>query len=84
MAGFSDLPPSTKGEIKPFQVHVLDEDIAELNTLLGHSRVGPQTYENGPHGGQLGLRREWLVDAVGQWKNFDWFVLIFKFLLLRG
>jgi hypothetical protein len=57
MAGLAELPSSAEGKIKSFQVHVPDEDIADLKTLLSHSRIGPQIYENGLHGGRLGLRQ---------------------------
>lgn len=75
--GFDTLPAGSSGSIQPFQLHVSDSEIADFQTLLKLSKIGPETWENSKasrdQGKYYGITRDWLVDAKDTWLNrFDW------------
>ncbi|KAH8723290.1 Alpha/Beta hydrolase protein [Phaeosphaeriaceae sp. PMI808] len=73
---FGTVPPGAKQQPTPFELHVEDEKIQNLKTLLKLSPIAKETYENlrddGSHG-QFGVSRKWVVDAKKYWEEkFDW------------
>jgi Epoxide hydrolase N terminus len=72
---FADLPSTAKGTFTPFKVNIPDKELSDLKTLLNHSHLGPQTYENGLSDLKLGIDYAWMETAVEMWKTeFDWYV----------
>jgi microsomal epoxide hydrolase len=73
---FARLPTGAADRFCPFQVHVPNEDIEHLSSLLSLSRLGRKTYESSFADRRLGLDRSWLEQAVNTWKTtFDWLAL---------
>jgi len=74
--GFGDLPGTAEAStITNFHIDIPDEDIRRLKQLLNLTHVANANYENSrPVGGRnLGLRRDWLIEAKHTWENdFDW------------
>jgi len=75
---FGTVPAGAKQQPTPFELHVEDEKLQDLKTLLRLSPIAKETYENlqddGGHG-QLGVSRKWVMDAKKYWENeFDWSV----------
>jgi hypothetical protein len=75
---FGTVPAGAKQQPKPFELHVEDQKIQDLKTLLKLSPIAKETYENlqddGSHG-KLGVSRKWIVDAKKYWEeDFDWYV----------
>ncbi len=77
-ADYGVLPATAdQTTVKPFTVHMPDEDVEHMKALLKLSRVASPCYENSlPDGTRdLGLRRDWLLQAKETWENnFDWYV----------
>jgi microsomal epoxide hydrolase len=75
---FSAVPTGAQQQPTPFELHIEEEKLQQLKTLLKLSPIAKETYENkqdeGSHG-QLGVSRKWIVDAKKEWENvFDWYV----------
>jgi microsomal epoxide hydrolase len=75
---FGTVPAGAKQQPTPFELHVEEQKLQDLKTLLKLSPVAKETYENlkddGSHG-QLGVSRKWVVDAKKYWEeDFDWYV----------
>ena len=65
----------TTGKSTPFTVHVSDDDLQQLDLLLRITPIAKPTYETSLPGGdrKYGMRRDWLKQAVEEWKStFDW------------
>ncbi|KEQ74205.1 alpha/beta-hydrolase [Aureobasidium namibiae CBS 147.97] len=61
--------------ITPFNVHISDESLDQLDQLLSITPIAEPTYENTLLDGdrRFGMRRDWLTKAVEEWKTtFDW------------
>jgi microsomal epoxide hydrolase len=79
---FSDVPVGAKQQPTPFELHVEEQKLQDLKTLLRLSPIAKETYENlqddGSHG-KLGVSRKWVVDAKKYWEGeFDWYVYRIK------
>lgn len=62
-------------KVTPFTVHISDERLDELDTLLSITPIAAPTYESSlPDGDRkFGMRHDWLTKAVEEWKTtFDW------------
>lgn len=70
--GFSNVPSGAKVTPNPFQVHISDDQIEELQLLVKLSKVAPPTYEGLQQDRRYGISNEWLATAKEAWKNFDW------------
>lgn len=75
---FDKVPAGAKEQPTPFELHIEDQQLQDLKTLLRLSPIAKETYENlqddGSHG-QLGVSRKWVEDAKKYWENeFDWYV----------
>ncbi|KAH7081019.1 Alpha/Beta hydrolase protein [Paraphoma chrysanthemicola] len=73
---FGIVPAGAKQQPEPFELHIEDQKLDDLRTLLRLSPVAKETYENlqddGSHG-KFGVSRKWLVDAKKYWEiEFDW------------
>lgn len=73
---FSTVPKGAQQQPVPFELHVEEEKLQELKTLLKLSPVAKKTYENlrddGGHG-KLGVSRQWVANAKEFWlERFDW------------
>ena len=78
MADYATLPPTADtSKIRPFQIHIEEQKVQDLKTLLRLSPVVQATYENDAQrkeeGQDFGVTREWLVAAKKAWEeDFDW------------
>lgn len=71
--GFNVFPRNSTVCAEPFEVHVDAKVLSDLRLLLELLPIAPATYENTLADASLGLRREWLIEAIEHWKNsFDW------------
>ncbi|KAM0080685.1 hypothetical protein ACKRZS_007154 [Fusarium odoratissimum] len=71
MSRFDTIPSQALRQPTPFTLHIRQSEIEEFKTLLSLSKVGPQTWENSQK--DLGLSREWLLEAKDIWLNeFQW------------
>lgn len=75
---FGTVPASAKQQPTTFELHVDEEKLRDLKTLLKLSPIAKETYENlqedGSHG-KLGVSRKWVIDAKKYWEEgFDWYV----------
>jgi microsomal epoxide hydrolase len=75
---FGIVPAGAKQHPTPFELHVEEQKLQDLKTLLRLSPIAKETYENlqddGSHG-QLGVSRKWVVEAKKYWEeDFDWYV----------
>ncbi|KAH7406838.1 Alpha/Beta hydrolase protein [Phaeosphaeria sp. MPI-PUGE-AT-0046c] len=73
---FGTVPTGAKQQPTPFELHIEDQQLQDMKTLLRLSPIGKKTYENlqddGSHG-QLGVSRRWVENAKKYWENeFDW------------
>ncbi|KAH8731694.1 Alpha/Beta hydrolase protein [Phaeosphaeriaceae sp. PMI808] len=73
---FGTVPTGAKQQPTPFELHVENEKLENLKTLLKLSPIAKETYENlrddGDHGA-FGVSRKWIVDAKKHWEEeFDW------------
>ncbi|OAL17346.1 hypothetical protein AYO22_11713 [Fonsecaea multimorphosa] len=62
------------GVLLPLEIHIPDDAIEELKTLIRCSKIAGPTYENSFQGGTFGVSRQWLLEAKRKWEDFDWFV----------
>ncbi|RAK84782.1 epoxide hydrolase [Aspergillus costaricaensis CBS 115574] len=69
---YSKVPSGTTVIPSPFQVHVPDEQIEELQLLVKLSKLAPPTYEGLQQDRKYGITNEWLANAKEAWKSFDW------------
>ncbi|KAM5359348.1 hypothetical protein ACJZ2D_014551 [Fusarium nematophilum] len=68
---FDTVPSQALRQPTPFTLRIGQTDLDEFKALLSLSKVGPQTWENSQS--DLGLSREWLLDAKDIWLNkFQW------------
>lgn len=73
--GFGDLPTGASDAVTPWKVHIPQESLDNLTTLLKAAPLAPQTYENSLPGNQrsLGVRHDWISDTKRHWETiFDW------------
>ncbi|KAG9800908.1 epoxide hydrolase 1, partial [Aureobasidium melanogenum] len=66
-----ELTPNTT----PFRVHIPDDGLLQLDTLLRMTPIAQPTHETSLPGGdrKFGMRQDWLKQAVGEWQNaFGW------------
>ncbi|KAH3968001.1 hypothetical protein HBI56_050200 [Parastagonospora nodorum] len=73
---FGSVPSGAKQQPMPFELHIKEQKLQDLKTLLRLSPVAKQTYENlqddGSHG-RFGVSRKWVVDAKKYWEEeYDW------------
>jgi len=61
-------------EVRPFEVAVPEEAIAEFKLLLRLSKIGPSTFENtNKTDTSYGVSRAWIEKAKDHWLNVhDW------------
>jgi len=73
MAGYDSIPAGATGTFHKFNVHIPDEKLSQLKELIKIAPIGPVTWENQKEDRELGLSRQWLVDAQKYWRDsFDW------------
>ncbi|CBX99556.1 hypothetical protein IAQ61_005189 [Plenodomus lingam] len=73
---FSKVPEGATQQPTPFELHVDEQKLQDMKTLLRLSPVAKETYENlqddGSHG-RFGVSRRWIADAKKVWEEeFDW------------
>lgn len=64
-------PPSV--QVKPFKVEFPQADIDDLKRRINDAPPRRKTYENSTTDEPLGVTREWLENALEEWKNLDWY-----------
>jgi microsomal epoxide hydrolase len=70
---FTNLP--AKATLRParFDVSIPQAKLDELQTLLNHSKLAPDTYEGSHEDRKYGLTNKWIREAKSVWeKQFDW------------
>jgi microsomal epoxide hydrolase len=70
---FANLP--AKAALRParFNVSIPQAKLDELQTLLNHSKLAPDTYEGSHEDRKYGLTNKWIREAKSVWeKQFDW------------
>jgi len=75
MAAYGTLPAGSRTElVDRFTIEVPDEEIERMHTLVKLSGVASPSYENSfpVEKRDLGLSREWLIEAKRSWEAFDW------------
>lgn len=81
MSNFSQAPHKVDGLV-PFTFSIPKEEIDALNTLL--KRPLPiATWENSQQDGRFGVSRDWVANAISQWKAYDWQVSKLRSLIIR-
>ena len=74
MSDFSKFPSDPTIPIKPFTAKCSDDILVDLKKRVETSLPPRKTYENTTASKNLGVRHDWPVDAIDQWKTFDWYV----------
>jgi microsomal epoxide hydrolase len=72
---FGTVPAGATQQPEPFELHISDEKLEGMKTLLKLSPVAKETYENrlDDGHGKFGLGRKWIVDAKKYWEEeYDW------------
>ncbi|KAI4854547.1 alpha/beta-hydrolase [Aureobasidium sp. EXF-8845] len=61
-------------EVRPFEVGLPENTLAEFRQLLQLSKIGPATFENTNRAdNSYGISREWIEKAKDHWSNaYDW------------
>jgi microsomal epoxide hydrolase len=75
---FGTVPTGAEQQPIPFELHVEEQKLQDLKTLLRLSPVAKPTYENlqddGSHG-RFGVSRKWVANAKKYWEDeYDWYV----------
>jgi hypothetical protein len=77
---FSNAPATAKQPPTPFEVHINDQKLEDLKTLIRLSPVAKETYENqDPKGDEwkFGVPRSWILQAKRVWaEDFDWYIAL--------
>lgn len=68
------LPNSPTIEVKPFEVDIQQKQIDDLKRRLEDTPTPRTTFENTTTDEQVGIKKDWLVGAVDEWKAYDWLV----------
>lgn len=72
---YSKLPPTASISPDPFTVSIPQQQLQELETLIGLSKIAPQTYENVQPDGRFGVTFDWLTTMKQKWlTDFDWYL----------
>ncbi|KDQ17793.1 hypothetical protein BOTBODRAFT_64194 [Botryobasidium botryosum FD-172 SS1] len=70
---YTTLPLSASTiSANPFRVNIAESTLDEFKTLLGLSKLAPQTYENTQGDRRYGVTGEWMREAKEKWLDFDW------------
>ncbi|KAK3360630.1 Alpha/Beta hydrolase protein [Lasiosphaeria hispida] len=76
LAGFGSLPAGILGSPSPFTLHVPNQDLRHLHTLIPKANIAiPSWYNTHAYApnGTFGVSRDWLKDAQETWaEEFDW------------
>lgn len=81
MDGFTNLPlTADAANIQPFKIHVEEQKVQDLKTLIRLSPIVQNTYENQVQRKEeehdFGVTREWLVSAKKTCEDdFDWYAV---------
>jgi microsomal epoxide hydrolase len=72
-APFTDLPAKPTLHPAPFIVSIPQATLDELQTLLNHSKLAPDTREGSHDDRKYGVTNKWIRDAKSVWQNkFNW------------
>ncbi|CAG8218983.1 unnamed protein product [Penicillium salamii] len=70
---FGIPPKNISANLEPFQLRVPEDELLRFKNLLTLSEIGPETWWNTQEDPQLGISRDWLIDAKETWlQKFDW------------
>lgn len=73
MAAKFNVPPKSLANLRPFELHIPENEVVEFKNLLKLSKIGPATWWNQQNNSQFGVSREWLIKAKETWlTSFDW------------
>jgi microsomal epoxide hydrolase len=69
---FSTPPHTPTIPLRPYEVNVPQADLDDLQVRLALPARHAATWDNTTGPAHLGVRRDWLQQAVERWKTFDW------------
>lgn len=70
---YAALPNEPRIKVEPYTLAIPDQDIDDLKTILKHTRIPKETFENKrTHPENLGITRGWFIEARDAWLQFDW------------
>jgi hypothetical protein len=70
---FTNFPVKATLHPAPFIVSIPQATLDELQTLLNHSKLAPNTYEGSHDDRKYGVTNKWICEAKNVWeKEFDW------------
>ncbi|KIW00762.1 uncharacterized protein PV09_07743 [Verruconis gallopava] len=73
MNEYGTLPGGSLASIKPFELHIPEQQIIDFKQLLKLTPLASATYENQQEDRRYGVTRKWLGEAKEYWLNqFDW------------
>ncbi|KAF5008719.1 hypothetical protein FDECE_5027 [Fusarium decemcellulare] len=66
-------PVAPEANLKPYKLEIPDREISRLHLLLDNCEIADENWENSQQDGRFGVSRDWLANAVEQWRhNYDW------------
>lgn len=72
-SAFGTVPTNAKQQPQPFELHIEEQKLRDLKTLLQLSPVAKQTYENSLEDGRFGVSRKWMLGTKKFWEEeYDW------------
>jgi hypothetical protein len=69
---YKTFPNEPTIPIKPFKAEIPQDRLDELVRRVKDVPTPRKTYENSHTDESLGVTLDWIIDALGQWKSFDW------------
>lgn len=70
---FGAVPANAQQLPTAFELHVEEQKLQDLRTLLRLSPIAKQTYENSQEDGIFGVSRTWMLDTKRFWEEeYDW------------
>ncbi|TFK31278.1 Alpha/Beta hydrolase protein [Crucibulum laeve] len=69
---FATIPANATLKPSPFTVAIPDASLEELQVLLKHSKVAPDTYESFHEDRRFGITNKWIREMKENWRSFDW------------
>lgn len=78
MADYKSLPKNASLKATSYRLHIDDQKIEDMKTLIRLSPLGPETYENQQDSPdrRFGINVNWMKNAKDSWQNhYDWFVV---------
>ncbi|KAF2261363.1 alpha/beta-hydrolase [Lojkania enalia] len=73
VAPFATVPSNVGHKLLQFKVHIDEQKLHDMNTLIRLSPIAKDTYENQTRERGFGVSRQWMLDAKSTWLDgFNW------------